>query len=328
MRTIQSERDVLELLYAAKALATIAAWSDRGLFDALAEGPKTLDALDGDPRALATTAPVLAHLGLLVGDGHRYDLSNEARALHAAGELPTGRNLAYLRELSRMDEVLAEGGPVAGDDGAPRLTSGGVTPDDPEATRRFLDMLYRTSEVSAGRVLEWTQPRMRAGAAMLDIGGGHGRYARTFADAGFPATVFDMPLVVDLARERHGDALSYLTGDFHTCEGFGGPYGAILLSNIVHGESGAQNADLVRRCHAALEPGGVLVLKDMFIDEQGRDPQNAVFFGLTMLFYTRLGRSYDLAEVNRWLAAAGFGAPEIAVLETHALVFARRSATG
>jgi 3-hydroxy-5-methyl-1-naphthoate 3-O-methyltransferase len=141
--------------------------------------------------------------------------------------------------------------------------------------------------------------------------------------SGFAATVFDLPPVVELARERHGDRLTYRSGNFHQ-DDLQGPFDAILLSNIVHGESPSQNAALIERCFAALESGGWLVLKDMFIDEQGREPENAVFFGLTMLFYTAAGQSYRIDDVRDWCRRAGFEAPESMAVDTFCLVFAKK----
>lgn len=322
---IGAEADVDALGRAAKLLAVASAWSELGLWDVLAGRDEAveLSELPGDPRALAICAPVLAHAGLLDGDGHRWAMSETARTLHARGELPHGHNLDWFGDLGRMAQVLREGGPVRSADGVPKLTTGGVRVDDRERTRAFLDMLYRRSEQSAAEVARWLVPRLSDGAAVLDLGGGHGRYARLLAERGCTVTLLDLPIVVELARERHGEALRYLTGDFHTAE-LGGPYDAALLSNIVHGEPPEACAALVARLFAALAPGGQLVLKDMFIDEQGRDPENAVMFGVTMLYYTQRGQSYTVADVRAWCAAAGFASVEVIALASYSLLIARK----
>jgi len=108
---------------------------------------------------------------------------------------------------------------------------------------------------------------MKPQSAVLDLGGGHGRYARAFADAGHTVTLFDQPAVVGLARKRHGEALRYIEGDFHEADSFGGPYDLVMLCNIVHGESAAANASLVARAARSLRSGGRLAIRDMFLDE-------------------------------------------------------------
>lgn len=326
MRPIQSERDVDGLLRGAKALAVMAAWDELGLFGALAEGPKALAELPAERRALEITAAVLQHLGLVHRDGEHLLLSSTGRRLHEAGELPSARNFEFLRDQARMREVLEKGGPVPDDEGGDKATDGGVRVSDPEGSARFLDMLCARSGESAAQCLDALAPHLPARARVLDLGGGHGRYARAFADAGHAATLFDLPHVVDYARRRHGEALRYLPGDFRTPSvDFAGPYDAILLSNIVHGEPEPSCRDLVRRLAGALAPGGHLVLKDMFIDEHGQDPENAVFFGLTMLYYTRAGRSHTTTSARAWMREAGLEEPELVVREGFQLLRARRS---
>jgi len=305
--------------------AVIAAWNERGLLRALASGPVALSELDADERAVATTAPILAHAGLIMGDGERYELTDVARDLLDRGLLLGARDLRHLRGLGRLSAVMADGGPAPGDDGKPQLTTGGVQPEDPQASARFLQMLYDSAADAAPRTFDWTAPRIKPGASVLDLGGGHGRYARCFADAGFTATLLDLPMVVSLARERHGDALRYREGDFLAGAELGGPYDCALLSNIVHGQSDDENRALIARLHDALTPGGLLVLKDMFLDDLGQDPTEAVYFGVTMLFYTAHGRSYDLREVAGWCQAAGFEPIETAALGRFTLAFARRA---
>lgn len=322
---IHTESDFDLLLRNVKLLSVAAAWTELGLWEELArrDGPVDLAELPGDPRALSITAAVLAHAGLLDGAGDTWRLSPVARELQARGQMPTGRNFDVLQDLSKMAEVLREGGPVRGPDGKSKATSGGVKPEDVEATRRFLDMLYRRSETSAESAAEWIVPRLPPGARVLDVGGGHGRYSEAFARRGCRATLFDFPHVTDYARERYGDRLAYRPGSFHV-DDFGGPYECAFLSNIVHGESGAANAALTKRLFAALAPGGFIVFKDMFIDEQGRDPEQAVFFGTTMLFYTEGGRTYTLRDVSAWCREAGFEEPDAVAVETFNLVFARK----
>ncbi len=325
MRKVRTEADFDGLVRGAKLLSVAAAWTELGLWDELArrEEPVALTELPGDRRALEVTAPILAHAGLLDGDGRLWRMSAVARQMHERGELPTGRNLQWMEDLSRMADVLREGGPVRDAAGTPRVTSGGVAPHDRDATRAFLDMLHRRSADSAREVADWLAPRLPAGAHFLDVGGGHGRYAAEMVARGHTATLLDQPLVIELARERHGERLHYRAGDFHR-DDLGGPYDAALLSNIVHSESAGDNTRLIERLHRALRPGGWIVIKDMFLDELGREPENAVFFGATVLFYTAGGRSYTIAEVNEWCRQAGFGPAETIGLTDYTLVLARK----
>ncbi len=320
MRGIQSEDDIDEFVRSAKALAVITAWNELGLFNKLAGGPKGIDELPADRRALEVTIPVLKHLGLLFEVGDRIALSTTAARLLENRQMPTSRSLDILRGLADMGQVVRRGGPLSEDD----TTDGGVV-QEPEQAARFLDMLYRSSVDSAEHVYGALSPLISGKARLLDVGGGHGRYGRRFVDAGHAATLFDFPHVIEYARGRHGDALSYITGNFRDeAADFGGPYDLVFLSNIVHGEPDHENRSLIGRLASTLAPGGRLVIKDMFLDEHRQDPENAVFFGLTMLYYTRGGQSPGVVQARGWLEAAGLVDPVLSTFGRFQLLYARK----
>jgi 2-polyprenyl-3-methyl-5-hydroxy-6-metoxy-1,4-benzoquinol methylase len=321
---LETERDANEWLWAGKALAVVSAWNALGLFERLRRGPALRSEIPADPRAVTITLPVLAHLGLVVVDGDRVGLTPTAERLLKEGAMPTERNLEFLRDMGRMADVLRDGGPVRDEKGKGKATRGGTHVHDPAQTERFLQMLWRMSEEPARSTFEWLAPDLPAKGSVLDLGGGHGRYARAFADAGHAVTLFDQPEVVGLAKKRHGDALAYLEGDFHEVETFGGPYDLVLLCNVVHGESAEQNASLVARAARSLRPGGRIAIRDMFLDELGRDPPSSAFFGLTMLFYTEKGSSPTVRQAEDWFAKAGLVDLRLITLETHQIVTARR----
>jgi len=289
----------------ASVYAVVSAWAQNGLFAVLEQGPCNLKDLPGDDRALGTTARILGHLGLLVGSGDRWGLSLTGLALFRDGALGmTGVTQRY-KDWSKLGEVLSLGGPVRNDDGTSRVSEGGVREHDKADTRRFMDMLYRRSEHSAPQTVEWMQPHLSPNAHVLDVGGGHGRYAECLVDAGFQATVFDKSVCIDLARQRYGDRLKYVSGDFFV-DDFSGEYDGALLSNIVHGLGADEIVSLLKKLHQVIAPGGLLVIKDMFLDETRVQPEPAVVFALTMLMYTRQGDSYDRAQFDGFLKSAGF----------------------
>lgn len=321
---LETESDVGEWLAGARALAVASAWTELGLFAKLRGGPLPLTDLPGDARALAITATILAHVGLLVTDGDRVGLTGPATRLLDSGGLPTGRNLEAFGDLSRMADVIRDGGPVRDAQGKSKVTSGGTSPGDVAATTRFLDMLYRISEQGANDTFTWLSPGLPPHAKVLDLGGGHGRYARAFADAGHEVTLFDQPMVIEIARKRHDGALRYLGGDFLT-DSFGGPYDLVLVCNIVHGESDEANASIVARAAQSLAPGGRIAIRDMFIDEHGQHPTSAVFFGITMLFYTAHGRSPTVTDARRWLEGAGLVDVHMTSFEAQQIITAKKA---
>jgi len=321
MRPIRSEADLDAMRRNNQAYMMVSAWAAAGLFDALADGRlHPLSALPGNERALQIGATVLGHLGLLQTDGSRWGMSVVAMQLYQEGALRMSPHQASCESFASLPTVLQEGTAV-------QETDIGVVESDPARVQDFMDYLYRRSDVpaahSAASLKDWLEP----GAKVLDLGGGHGRYAKAFVDEGFQATLFDKGICVDIARARHGQELDYIAGDFHKDE-LGGPYDAIFLSNIVHGLDEESNQALVDRLVGALAPGGFLVVKDFFAEGSGMQPEGAVVFGMVMLMFTQGGRTYTLGEMQDMMALAGLHPAEIvhAPDQGYELVVGRRLA--
>jgi len=147
---------------------------------------------------------------------------------------------------------------------------------------------------------------------MLDIGGGPGTYSIAFVKAqpDMRATVLDLPDVLPIGREQAeragvSDKVTFIEGDLTTSD-FGGPFDLILLSNIIHSVDASTNQDVVRRAHAALEPGGMLIIKDFLLDSGRVGPAYGLIFALQMLLHTPAGDTYTIDDVAAWTDAAGF----------------------
>jgi SAM-dependent methyltransferase len=147
---------------------------------------------------------------------------------------------------------------------------------------------------------------------LLDLAGGPATYTMAFLEA-YPdmrATLFDLPEVVEIAREQVEaagltDRVTFLPGDL-TTDDYGSGYDLVLLSNIIHSFSPETNLEMVRKCHDALDSGGTLVIKDFLVDNDRSGPAFSLMFALNMLVNTRDGDTYTFAEVEEWTREAGF----------------------
>ncbi len=320
MRKINTEADLDDVRRTTWLAGAIDSWSEAGLFAELASHDGCeLAELPGDERALRITSRLLANAGLLVRHGDRWALSAAGAELYASGALGGDHAMKRLRDLARLPDVLSTGGPVPDEEGEKQGSDIGVRRDDPEETRQFLEMLYRRCATSAKQTARWVDDAIGEDCHVLDLGGGHGRYGRELVELGHKATLFDFPVSASVARDLHEDQLHYIEGDFFTDE-LGGPYDVVLASNIVHGLSDAQNTSLLKRVAEALTPGGIVVLKDMFLDEFGLWPDRAAYFGMLMLMYTDRGDSYPLTAAHRWIEEAGLVVKEPVVFEGFSLV--------
>ncbi|MCL4215812.1 MAG: methyltransferase domain-containing protein [Candidatus Hydrogenedentes bacterium] len=123
------------------------------------------------------------------------------------------------------------------------------------------------------------------------------------------ATLFDRPEVIEIAREQVAGAnltgrIDFIPGDFMG-DPLGAGYDVILVSNIIHSYGSDENRALMRKCAEALSPGGVLVVKDFFPDDERSGPPFALLFALHMFLHTEQGGTYTLSEVASWTREVG-----------------------
>jgi SAM-dependent methyltransferase len=116
--------------------------------------------------------------------------------------------------------------------------------------------------------------------------------------------------VIPLARERiSSDGLltrvELIAGDFYHDDLPGG-CDLALLSAIIHQNSPEQNTELYRRAFRALDPGGMLLIRDHIMDESRTRPPEGAMFAINMLVNTTGGDTYTFQEVEQGLKQAGF----------------------
>jgi len=147
---------------------------------------------------------------------------------------------------------------------------------------------------------------------MLDVGGGSGAYSIAFAKANpvLHAEILDLPAVTAIAQ-RHiraagvEERVQPRAGDLRT-DALGRGFDLVFVSAICHMLSPEENADLLRRCHDALAPGGRVVIQDFILNPEKTGPKFAALFALNMLVGTAAGSSYSEPEYTDWLTAVGF----------------------
>jgi SAM-dependent methyltransferase len=148
---------------------------------------------------------------------------------------------------------------------------------------------------------------------LLDIGGASGTYTMAFLrnNPRLRAVIFDLKDVVPLSRERirgagFSERVDFAIGDFYKDELPGG-CDLALLSAIIHQNSASENLALYRKVYRALEPGGVLLIRDHIMDESRTEPPEGALFAINMLVNTRGGDTYTFREASDALKKAGFG---------------------
>ena len=64
----------------------------------------------------------------------------------------------------------------------------------------------------------------------------------------------------------------------------------------------------MRKSFAALDPGGLVVVSDVFFEnDQKNSPPFAIHFALNMMLTSDEGSAHAKTEMARWMAETGFG---------------------
>lgn len=180
----------------------------------------------------------------------------------------------------------------------------------PEELRHFILAMAEIGRQSAAEMLNAVD--LSSYSHMLDVGGGPATYPIVFLERHphMRGTVLDRPAVVEIAKEQVRQAgltsrIAYIPGDFLETD-FGHGYDLVLVSNVIHMLSPDANREVIRRCFDALEPGGLLIVKDFLTDDERTGPPFTLVFALHMLVNTGQGDTYPASEVAAWTDAAGF----------------------
>jgi SAM-dependent methyltransferase len=242
------------------------------------------------PSALAEIGVVAEDReGFRLLEEHREPLLDRSHPDYAGGLVV--HRFEQIRKWGQMPEIPKTGSPIDGDPAR-----------GPEGTETFIYSV-RLLAIPGGRaVADLLLSRLADNPYVLDIGGGPGTYAEAFAKGGARVTVFGLPEVIELMKDRLSAAgTSAVGGDFN--EGLpAGPFDAAYLGSISHIYGPEENLALIKRVAGSLSPGGLIAIRDFI-----RGLSNgAALFAVNMLINTESGNTYTEEEYRGWLGAAGF----------------------
>ena len=310
---------VLEMVGDVWAFKVLAAAVELGLFAALGRGRKAskedLEATLGLPeRSADLLVAACTSLGLLDKDGDRYRNSALSEAVlvpdspNELGGAVTYVDTRSWRSWGRLTEALLTNRPTARD---PDVQDPSFAVEDPAMLDRFRRALNNLGRSTARTVADVYD--LGTHDRLLDIGAGSGCYAIELCSAydGLTATCYDLPHVVPLTQTEidqagMADRIATVGGDFFADEVLPGGHDVALLAAILHDWDEATGRMLLAKCHAALPPGGVLLICELLLDDDRTGPPPAALMGLNRLVETERGRAYTAAQYRSWLLDAGF----------------------
>ena len=287
------------------------------LFDILADGPQTVDALAArlgiPPDRTRRLLLAAASLKLLARRrGGRFGLGPLGAAM--VGNAAVSAMVLHHRELyadlsdpvallqGRETTGLSRYWAYSGNAEAAGLGRGEVAD--------YTALMAASQPLVADGVL--AAYRIGRHRCLLDVGGGDGSFLQAVAARapGLRLMLFDLPPVAEQARARLTAA--GLSGRFQVA---GGdfladplPEGADIVSlvRVIHDHDNPAALAILRAARCALPPGGTLLLAEPMAGTPGAEPIGDAYFGFYLLAMGR-GRARTQAELVALLHAAGFG---------------------
>lgn len=282
-----------------------------GVLQTLAGGPASAAAVaEACGTVLRPTALLLdglVALGLLEPVGETYALAPVARFL-AGPYLDLGDSY-----WSHLPAFLAKDEPLV------RMDDARESERHYQAQAMALSWMMAPAAEAAATVLDIGGKRR--GLAVLDVGAGAAGWSLALArrDATTMVTALDWPGVLALAQKAAVDArlqarFATIAGDYHKVPLPEAAFDLAILANVTHLETAAGNRDLFKRVRRSLRPGGEIAVIDVFaVQAAGALP--AALYALGLALRTTNGRVHSAADLENWLAAAGFGACRFIPLE-------------
>ena len=312
--------NIFDTLNGYQRSAALRAAIELDVFSAIGRGERTAGAIGracgAAERGVRILCDYLVVIGLLTKPGETYHLAPDSAAfLDKRSPAYMGGAVRFLHgdtisaAFAKLTDAVRNGGTAVPADGT-------VAPDHPvwvDFARGMAPLMAMPAELLAALV----DPTPTNPLKVLDISASHGLYGLSFARRNPAARVVgnDWPSVLKVAQETAerlsvADRFSTLPGSAFVVD-FGGGYDVVLLPNFLHHFDAAGCEKLLRKVHAALKPGGRVVVLE-FIPEPDRvSPPPSAMFALTMLATTPAGDAYTYAEYESMLRNAGYARSEL-----------------
>jgi predicted O-methyltransferase YrrM len=310
MSANHTEKSILELARGFMASRVLLSAAEMDLFTLLAPKPMTAEeiasATKAGLRGINILLDALSALGFLVKTDGRYRVEPSIVPLLSADTpesiLPMVLHMGTVwQNWSKITDI------VLGKT-SPSLEKKGIL--DKDNRKAFIGAMHVVASKAAPEVVAAINPGQAR--RLLDVGGGSGSYTLAFLNAApaMRATLFDLPPVIEMARERilaagMVERVTLAVGDFYKDELPPG-HDLALLSAIIHQSSLKQNEALYGKIYRALDSGGRIVVRDHVMSADHTQPLEGALFAVNMLAGTEGGGTYTFDEIKDGLAAVGF----------------------
>lgn len=309
---------------------------DLDLFTAIAKGSRTAAEIakscNATERGVRILSDALVVMGFLTKSGNNYSLTPDT-AFFLDSRAPAYLGLAFkfllhpsqLAGFEHLGAAVRKGGTLE--------ENSTLAPNDPiwiEFAKGMAPMMMPAAQSMAGLLAG--ELSSRPSPKILDIAASHGLFGITVAQRLPKAHIYalDWANVLEVARDNA--AKQGLSDRYHLLPGsafevdYGAGFDAILITNLLHHFDPAENEKMLKKAHAALNPGGQVLILEFVPNDDRVSPPVPAMFSLTMLGNTPKGDAYTLAEYAAMCRNAGLETPRLVPLEPmpQSLVVARK----
>lgn len=202
----------------------------------------------------------------------------------------------------------------------------GLSPDQDDAKffLQFVQSLFPIHYPAARQLGEALNvAAATAPLSVLDVGAGSGVWSIALAQQSdhVRVTAVDWPSVTAVTRKVVAknallDRYTFIAGDLLDVD-FGCGHRIATLGHILHSEGSERSRHLLKKCLAALAPGGTIAIAEILVDPEAT-ALPALIFAVNMVVNSDHGGKFTLEEIIEWLRDAGFAnvrtaeAPELA----------------
>ena len=320
-------REVFDLVAGFVYSQVLSACVKLDLFRKLAQGPMTLTqlALHCQMSNEATDRLLAAAISLRLIEPRGTDERGQPRYGLGVLGAPLVENegvLAMIRHHDTLYSDLAD--PVAllrGQGPAPALSGFyPYTADDapahagelaPDHVGNYSQLMAASQPLVAAEILDaYSFDRHHR---LLDVGGGEGRFLCSVGARAphLQLTLFDLPAVAERAKSRFATAglaqrANAIGGNFLS-DPLPTGFDIVSLVRVIHDHDEQRALTILRAIHAALPPGGTLLLAEPMAGTPGAEAMGDAYFGFYLLAMGR-GRARTAAQLSALLTEAGFSA--------------------
>lgn len=290
--------------------------ADKGVFEAVKEGRKTLDELTTtlhlNRKALGELMGLLTAMGYFTYKNNQFSLTRMARRFTLKDDPFSVYGMMIFNNRVVWDWMNQLGNYLQ--------TGEGIQYHDSLSTEQW--QYYQEAMVAASsteaREFGRRAPVPKGATSMLDIGGSHGQHSAALCRKlpALTSIILDLPPAIEqaaplLARQGMGNRITYRPGNALTDDFGESAFDIVLLSSLAHHFTPEQNQLVTDKVARALRPGGVFIVNEFIRPELGAKPD--LIGSSTDLFYglSSTAGNYSVTEIQQWQQTAGLKAHKV-----------------